>query len=117
MKLTLANKIELIHLSEEASNLMIKFLEEKNPISKTPTKNGLKFKKTLKQIYQICPLLSEGYVKMYNHIQKEKINTLYPNDLKVTRGHKKGINTLKGINNLKVINKNNKYQKIITKND
>ncbi|PJE81655.1 hypothetical protein COU58_01795 [Candidatus Pacearchaeota archaeon CG10_big_fil_rev_8_21_14_0_10_32_42] len=71
---TLAEKIDLLELSEKAANLIIKILEEKNSHSKIPTKNDLKFKETLKQIYHICPLLSDGYAEMYNFIQKEKIN-------------------------------------------
>jgi len=73
MKLTLANKIELIGLSEKASDLLIKILEEKIPKAEIPTKNDLEFKRMVNQIYQISPILSEGYLKMYNYLQKEKI--------------------------------------------
>ena len=73
MKLTLTNKTELVGLSEKASDLLIKILEEKIPEAEIPTKNDLEFKRMVNQIYQISPLLSEGYIKMYNYLQKEKI--------------------------------------------
>ena len=72
MKLTLAEKIELTNLSEKASELLIKILEEKITVKEIPTKNDLEFKRMVNQIYQISPLLSEGYIKMYNYLQKEK---------------------------------------------
>jgi len=63
----------LIGLSEKASDLLIKILEEKIPKAEIPTKNDLEFKRMVNQIYQISPILSEGYLKMYNYLQKEKI--------------------------------------------
>ncbi|NCN51667.1 hypothetical protein GW931_01515 [archaeon] len=74
MKLTLKDKIELINLSEKASDLLIKVLEEKIPKKETPTKNDVEFQRTLTYINKISPLLSEGYTKMYNYIQEKKLN-------------------------------------------
>ena len=77
MKLSLEQKSNLIKLSEKASDLLINIVDEDLPSVKQPTNRDLEFKKILAQIYQICPLLSDSYTLMYNHIQEQKI---YPQD-------------------------------------
>jgi len=75
MKLSLEEKTKLIELSEKASDLLVGIIDEALPKTKTPTENDVRFKKILSKIYQICPLLSDSYIRMYNHIQEQKISS------------------------------------------
>lgn len=72
MNLKKQEKKKLIELSEIASDLLVEIMDEKPPQVRKPTKNEIEFQKTLHQIYNICPLLFDSYILMYNNIQKEK---------------------------------------------
>jgi FKBP-type peptidyl-prolyl cis-trans isomerase (trigger factor) len=74
-KLTLEETTRLTKLGEIASDLLVKIVDEHVPKEAIPTETDLLFKRTLEQIYYVCPLLSKGYVLMYNQIQKDKINS------------------------------------------
>jgi hypothetical protein len=84
MEITLEEKSKLIELSEIASGLLVKVIDEILPEEEELTKNDMNFKKVISQIYDICPLLSDSYMLMYNHIQKEKLppDNLYLKQLK-----------------------------------
>lgn len=80
MKLSTEEKSNLVRLSERASNLLVDIIEENLPSVQQPTNPDIEFMKILSQIHKICPLLSDSYISMYNHIQKQKIcqeNTYY----------------------------------------
>lgn len=80
MKLSLEEKSSLIKLSEIASDLLVNIIDEDLSSVQQQTNRDIKFKNILSQIYQICPLLSDSYTAMYNHIQEQKIsskNTYY----------------------------------------
>jgi len=80
MKLSLDEKLNLVKLSERASDLLVNIIDEDLPSVQQPTNRDIEFKNILSQIYQICPLLSDSYTLMYNHIQEQKIspeNTYY----------------------------------------
>ena len=66
------DSIKLKELGEQASDLLVDIIDEELPDSKEPTKLDAKFNQVLTQIYQICPLLSDSYKLMYNHVQMEK---------------------------------------------
>lgn len=72
MKLLPKEKSELIKLSEKASDLMVKIIDE--PISIIPyvTRLEKEFVETIAQMHKISPLLSDSYAVMYNHIQEQK---------------------------------------------
>lgn len=72
MKLSLEEKTKLIELSEKASDLLVGTIDEPLPKTRTPTQNDIEFKEILSKIYQICPLLSDSYAHMYNHVQSKK---------------------------------------------
>ena len=72
MKLSLKEKTKLIRLSERASDLLVKMIDEELPKLKIPTEGDNEFKRILSQIYEICPLLSDSYKEMYNYAQKQK---------------------------------------------
>jgi len=74
MKLSLEEKTKLITFSERASDLLVKIIDKNLPKMRKPTKQDKEFKQILSKIYQICPLLSDSYVLMYNYIQKQKIS-------------------------------------------
>ncbi|MBS3085888.1 hypothetical protein J4225_04365 [Candidatus Pacearchaeota archaeon] len=72
MKLAV-NKIKrLTELGEETSGLLVKIIEEPLPKKWITTNNGNKFRELLKEIYLICPLLSDSFMEMYNYVQREK---------------------------------------------
>lgn len=75
MKLSSEEKSDLIKLSERASDLLVKIIEEELPSVRQPTDCDVEFKEVLSQIHPICPLLSDSYKIMYNHIQKQKISS------------------------------------------
>lgn len=75
MKLTLEEKTKLIKLSERASDILVKIMDEKLPKEKTYTINDILFKGILLNIHEICPLLSDSYSIMYNYLQKQKISS------------------------------------------
>ena len=75
MKLNLEKKLRLIKLSERASDLLVEIIDESLPKTKAPTKRDVEFKEVLSRIYEICPLLSDSYTRMYNYIQKEKVSS------------------------------------------
>ena len=75
MKLSLKDLIEVKRLGESASNLLVNIMDEKLPKEKLPTEFDNEFKKVLIEIREICPLLSDSYAVMYNHIQEVKISS------------------------------------------
>lgn len=82
MKLSLEEKTKLVKLGERASDLLVEIMDADLPEVQKPTKQDEEFNQVLGQIYLICPLLSDSYVLMYNHIQKQKISpedTFYKN--------------------------------------
>ena len=74
MKLSLEEKTQLITLSEEASELLVEVISESLPQIKTPTSCDVRFKEVLSEIKEICPLLFDSSVNMYNYIQEQKIS-------------------------------------------
>ena len=72
MKLSLEEKTKLIELADKVSALLVGTIDEPLPKTKTPTKSDIEFKEILVKIHQICPLLSDSYTQMYNHIQEQK---------------------------------------------
>lgn len=74
MKFTLEQKIKLSKLQKKVSNLILETIEENLPKNPEPTDLDISFKNTLTEIYQISPILADGYVQMYNDIQANKIN-------------------------------------------
>jgi hypothetical protein len=72
VKLSLEQRTMLSLLGIRASNLLIEIIDEPIPSEQKPTERDLQFKEILKQIYGVCPLLSDSYMLMYNHIQKDK---------------------------------------------
>jgi hypothetical protein len=73
MRLSLEDTTKLTELGEIASDLLVKIMDADIQKEAVPTDMDILFKRTLTQIYSICPLLSDGYIKMYNYIQKQKI--------------------------------------------
>ena len=72
MKLSLEEKTKLISLSEKASDLLVEILSENNPKEQIATERDKKIKNIFSQIHHTCPLLADGYIEMYNYIQKVK---------------------------------------------
>jgi len=75
MKLSLDEKSNLVKLSERVSDLLVDIIDEELPSVQQPTNRDIEVKDLLSQIYQICPLLSDSYTLMYNHIQEQKISS------------------------------------------
>jgi hypothetical protein len=75
MKLSLEETTKLIKLSEKASDLLVRIIDEPLPKTRTPTKNDIELNEVLSKIYLISPLLSDSYMQMYNHLQKGKISS------------------------------------------
>ena len=75
MKLSLDEKSNLVKLSERVSDLLVDIIDEELPSVQQPTNRDIEVKNLLSQIYQICPLLSDSYTLMYNHIQEQKISS------------------------------------------
>lgn len=67
-------KREFIELTKEASQLIIEIAEEEKIFNMEASKLDKKFMGVICSIYEISPQISDGYVSMYNYIQKEKIS-------------------------------------------
>ena len=66
MKLSLKEKTKLIRLSERASDLLVKMIDEELPKLKITTEGENEFKRIISQMIEICHLLSKSYKEMYS---------------------------------------------------
>jgi hypothetical protein len=71
-KSSLTDEIRLIILSNQASSLILRIIDEEIPKERVPTQNDVEFQNVVNQIYLSSPLLADSYKVMYNYIQKQK---------------------------------------------
>ena len=74
MRFSLEKRAKLKELSERCADVLVDIIEEGLPKAQKATGKDEQFKSILFEMYNLCPLLSDSYMQMYNEIQKEKIS-------------------------------------------
>lgn len=75
MTLTPEEKEKTESATMELSDLLVSIYEDELPTERIPTDVDLEFKEKLFDLRKINPLLADGFVLMYNHIQDKKIKS------------------------------------------
>jgi hypothetical protein len=72
MELSREQLEKVIKLSERVSDLIVKIADEEISHLKEESETDKEVKYLIEEIKKICPVLSEGYSKMYDYLKKKQ---------------------------------------------